>query len=32
MLRVEGKGSQGDTLTRSQSCCKRNSLSCFPCE
>ncbi|XP_042633788.1 NHS-like protein 1 isoform X4 [Cyprinus carpio] len=30
MLRVEGKGSQGDTLTRSQSCCKRSSVSCFP--
>ncbi|XP_026088556.1 NHS-like protein 1 isoform X2 [Carassius auratus] len=28
MLRVEGL--RGDTLTRSQSCCKRNSLSCFP--
>lgn len=30
MLRVEGKGTQGDTLTRSQSCCRRNSISCFP--
>ncbi|XP_026146639.1 NHS-like protein 1 isoform X4 [Carassius auratus] len=30
MLRVEGKGSKGDTLTRSESCCKRNSVSCFP--
>ncbi|XP_050995454.1 NHS-like protein 1 isoform X3 [Labeo rohita] len=30
MLRVEGKVSQGGTLTRSQSCCKRNSVSCFP--
>lgn len=32
MLRAEGKGTQGDTLTRSQSCCKRNSMSCVPCK
>ncbi|XP_042602638.1 NHS-like protein 1 isoform X3 [Cyprinus carpio] len=30
MLRVEGKGSKVDTLTRSESCCRRNSVSCFP--
>ncbi|TRY96413.1 hypothetical protein DNTS_033282 [Danionella cerebrum] len=29
MLRAQAKGSQGDTLTRSQSCCKRSSVSCF---